>query len=166
MAADTKWDTKWFQGDEKANDPLSYDDYLEVIHNNPLRKKVLSNDHRFNQAEHFIRRTRWRAGYEVKVRDDGTLGPSQGIRAGWASGIGHIVDCDRNFITVQWTTYLHGDDGIKRFSRTDPRVIPRGVHIQNIIANGRESCLKYEYDEEKVDVNGNVICNVLFNGWK
>lgn len=160
-------DSKWFQDEEKASDPLDYHEFLEEIHSNPLRELKGNDCLRFSEVDEYIRMERWRNGYEVDVDDAGhTLRPYvHPVRRGrgGTSGIGHIIECDSQTITVQWTTYWGGLEGIKTFSRRDLRVRPRIFHIDNVIANGKEACFKYEYDEEKVDVNGNVICKVWFN---
>ena len=170
-AGDMEWykdeveDSKWYQDEEKASDPLDYHDFMEEMHSNPLQELDPKDYLRFDEADEYIRMERWRTGYEVDIDDGGrTLRPYVEMRRGGVtSGIGHIIECDSQTVTVQWTTYCGGFEGIKTFSRRDIRVRPLIYHIDNVITNGKNACFKYEYDEEKVDVNGNVICKVWFN---
>ena len=155
-------ETSWHQGDEKENEPITHQDYLEAIRSNPITKRIPYDDPRANQALKFIRR-RWRRGYEVLICDDGTVG----LQNGWSSGIGHIVNCDSNHITVHWRPYRDNNNTeanyVKRFRRSDERVQPRDMHIQNVIKNGKNQCVKYEFDEEKVDNSDHVITKVWFD---
>ena len=154
--------TKWYQEEEKANQPIEYHDYLEEMHSNPKTEPDPTDPLHVDKALEYIRLHRWRAGYEVHIDDDGSLGPEHGIRRD-GSGIGHIVKCDCHFIIVHWTTWCKRYKASKRFSRRDPRVKPLNYHVDNILANGKDACFKYEYDEEKIDASGNTICKVWFN---
>ena len=112
---------------------------------------------RWDRASRFIRLYRWTNGYEVYVFDK-----YRNLPLPVGTGYGYIVGCDRNHVMVDWIkrgTNLHGR---KWFGRGDHRLFPLRKHILNVLENGKESVVKYEYDEEKINSAGEVIEKVYF----
>ena len=114
-------------------------------------------EEQWDRASRFIRLHRWTNGYEVFVYDR-----YRNLPLPVGTGYGYIVGCDKYHVVVDWIQqggHLHGR---KRFGRGDHRLFPLRNHILNVLKNGKESAIKYEYDEEKVDCCGQVIEKVNF----
>lgn len=130
--------------EEKENDPV---EVCEEIPRSFKKSGWVYMDDQWCDAEMFIRFSRWTAGYDVMVRHN----------------LGHIVKSDSHDITVAWCTRSSMKVLTGTFSRGDETVKPMKRHVVNVLENGLSKSVDYEYDEEKVDSDGNFLHKVMFH---
>lgn len=143
------WFRRQLSAEEKENDPLGLEETRPITRPRSNSRWQV-NGEEWVEAESFIRFQRWTAGYEILVKRNN--------RDNW----GHIVKSDNHRITVDW--FCRHTKKVKRetFRRGNEFIEPLPEHIINIIENGLSGSVNYEYDEEKVDNEGNFLNKVMF----
>ena len=143
--------------EEKASKPFDNEQYS--LMKSQRLSTVVEREMRWREGD-LLLRARWTAGHEVEI--DNYVDPD-GNRT-W-SAYGHIVGAGPTFIRVCW---VDDDDKvqIRSFFRTGRCISPDSEQIRDVCQNGMNAMAKFDYEDEKVDDDGETKEINWFQQWR
>ena len=144
------WMHRWKSEEEKDNNTDGDEDGDVIVWERPRSNVTIDrNDEKWVEAECLFRFKRWAPGYLVNLDD--------------RECVGHIIKADAHDVTVNWFCHSTKKNVTETFSRGDEAISPCWSHIIHVLENGHASCVDLECDEEKVDVDGNLLEKVMYH---
>ena len=133
--------------EEKVSNPFDVENWLSYFRRDDSKEE--SPDPRMSYAEaELLCRRWWTPGHEVIVDNFTDEDGDYTFETG-----GHIQAVSLEAINVTWIA----DNGQRKehlFSRRSPNARPTYGQVLDVVKNGAEALVKYDFDEEKVHSDG------------